>query len=72
MTDQQRAQKFAALRAQLVAQGLKPIPTRFFVRQHMRAIGRPDDTKTFNIGKKPRIIASDAELNAFLAEQTEP
>jgi transposase len=72
MTDQQRAQKFAALRVKLVEHGLHPIPSRFFVRQQMRAIGCPDTSTRFNAGKQQRVIASDAELDAFFAGQAEP
>lgn len=67
MTDQQRAFKFASIHRQLAAHDVAVPPTRYFIRQQLRAIGRSDDTTSYNIGKRPRIIATDLQLAEFEA-----
>jgi transposase len=67
ISDDQLAKKFLSLRDQLVAQGLKPAPSRFFIRQQLRALGRSGGDSKFMHGKRPRVIATDAELDAYQA-----
>ena len=67
ISDEQLAKKFLSLRDQLIAQGLKPAPSRFFIRQQLRALGRTGSATEFMHGNRRRLIATDAELEAFEA-----
>ena len=67
ISDEQLAKKFLSVRAQLIEQGLKPVPSRFFIRQQLRALGRSGGATQFMHGRRRRLIATEAELDAYEA-----
>ena len=66
ISDVQLAKKFLSVRDQLRAHGLPTLPARFFIRQQLNALGRRGGPAQFMTGARPRLIASDDELRAFL------
>ena len=66
ISDVQLAKKFLSVRYQLRAHGLPTLPARFFIRQQLNALGRRGGPAQFMTGARPRLIASDDELRAFL------
>ena len=70
ISDEQLAKKFLSVRDQLRAFGLPTLPSRFFIRQQLVEIGRQGGTPQFMKGSRPRLIASEAELNDYLRKST--
>ena len=69
-TDEQLAKKFLSIRDQLRAQKIEVIESRMFIRQQMRKIGHRSQATEYMHGKRRRLIASEAELAAFEAENS--
>jgi transposase len=72
ISDEQLAKKFLSIRDQLSAFGLPTLPSRFFIRQQLIAIGRRNANTQFMKGSRRRLIASEAELNDFLRTSPSP